>query len=255
MTFNRPSPSPSAARNSSSKTTRHSSSLPSLAHTSSTTSSYVTVSSMSSKASMVSARSLDFSSMRRNDAFAMASQSKPSPSAAPIAAPIAASDPSVPMDGWLGSAWNELECSPNDPPAGVASIAASAALSTNTVPPAAPRRPVTGLMSESHSSGLSSAPWSLSASINASEETPPDFGSASGTHSSSCSLHAALAASSTAWTSLSVLPSKDPELAVWYAARIDARRTAPNVPYAWSRSTTVDANASAWLAAPFSRTQ
>ena len=49
--------------------------------------------------------------------------------------------------------------------------------------------------------------------------------------------------------------SKDPELAVWYAARMDARRTAPNVPYAWSRSTTVDANASAWLAAPFSRTQ
>mmetsp|Transcript_769 Transcript_769/g.2725 ORF Transcript_769/g.2725 Transcript_769/m.2725 type:complete len:213 (-) Transcript_769:1188-1826(-) len=212
---------------------------------------------MSSKASTVSARPLDFSSMRRNDAFAIASQSNPSPSTAPIAAPIAASDPTVPMDGWFGSVTNELECSPNDPPAGVASIAASAALSTNTVPPPTPRRPVTGLMSESHSSGLSSAPWSLSASINASEETPsiPIFPSSAGTHSSSCSLHAALAASSTAWTSLSVLPSKDPELAVSYAARIDARRTAPNVPYAWSRSTTVDANASAWLAAPFSRTQ
>mmetsp|Transcript_2854 Transcript_2854/g.11343 ORF Transcript_2854/g.11343 Transcript_2854/m.11343 type:complete len:314 (+) Transcript_2854:354-1295(+) len=310
----RPSPSASAASNSSRSVARQSSSESSHAHTSSATASNVTVAVDKSPASLsepsyressddemdesesffLVPRSGSLAMRRRNEAAATAVQSYANNSSAFVRS--SSSFSSLPLAALRS-------VSANEPPRGAASAAASAALRTKAPDFAFSFAfsslflAAKGRISESHSSGANSAPWSRNANAKASALTPfltggdaeevvsePPLVSSFSipskesphmfetSHSSACASHARAAASSTALISRldasrpfrmmsdpasAALEStkNDSFSASSNAARRHARRTAPSVPYACSFSTTVEASASAWLAAPRSRTQ
>mmetsp|Transcript_32922 Transcript_32922/g.83033 ORF Transcript_32922/g.83033 Transcript_32922/m.83033 type:complete len:333 (-) Transcript_32922:1609-2607(-) len=203
-----PDPVVSTSLNSSFSVARQSSSLPSQAHTSSATSSKVTVSSNMSKMSAPSL-ALDFCKIRSNEALAMAFQSY-APSSPRLAAVVAAAP--TPASTAVSNPVPASVLSPTSstcvlklPPAGVCSMAARAALSTKLpLPPSRLAFPAIGRMRLSHSAGASSAPWSRSASMNASEDTPAPLPDCSASHPS-CSRHASSAARSTASTSRRVI--------------------------------------------------